>query len=194
MKIQSYREPKSGFLSMEKDLGIITGLMLKNQRLKKLLYYTTPDALSKAPLTDDQSYGLFGRNIKIVPKFTVDKSVLNYIVVSFDNYSTNASNPEFRDNLITFDIVCHFDQWQLKDFELRPYRIAAEIDAMIDKQHLTGIGKIHFLGCNQLVFNNEFAGITLMYSTIHGGEDSKHMPNPADEEQYVKEFNELFNS
>jgi len=53
MKIESYRQPKSSFLSMEKDLGIITNLILKNSRLKKLLYYTTPDALSKPNLNDE---------------------------------------------------------------------------------------------------------------------------------------------
>jgi hypothetical protein len=30
MKIENYRMPKSSFLSMEKDLVIITDLMLKN--------------------------------------------------------------------------------------------------------------------------------------------------------------------
>jgi len=36
----------------------------------------------------------------------------------------------------------------MKDFDLRPYRIAAEIDYMLDKQKLTGIGLIEFLGAN----------------------------------------------
>jgi hypothetical protein len=51
---------------------------------------------------------LFGKNIKQVPKLSVDGSVLNYIIVSFDNF-TPSSNPEFRDNVIEFDIICHFD-------------------------------------------------------------------------------------
>jgi hypothetical protein len=32
-----------------------------------------------------------------------------------------------------------------------------------------------------------------MYSAIHGEEDKKGMPNPADEEEYQEHFNELFN-
>lgn len=193
MKIVSYKTPKSSFLSVEKDLVIITDLMLKNERLKKLLHYTTKDALSKPKLSADESLALFGKNIKIVPKLYIDKSVLNYVIISFDNFTMNATNPEFRDNIISFDIVCHFDQWNLQDFQLRPYRIAAEIDSMIDEEHLTGIGTLHFLGANQIVLNDEFAGLTLMYSAIHGEEDKKFMPNPQDEEQFVKEFNEMFN-
>jgi hypothetical protein len=52
---------------------------------------------------------LFKKNIKIVPKLYIDGSVLNYIIISFDNFTPNATNPEFRDNIISFDIICHFD-------------------------------------------------------------------------------------
>ena len=72
MKIVSYQEPKSSFLSLEKDLSIITNLFLKNERLKRLLYYTVPNALDKSNLTSDQTYELFGKNIRIVPKLDID--------------------------------------------------------------------------------------------------------------------------
>ena len=118
---------------------------------------------------------------------------MNYIVISQDSYVTNATNPEFRNSLIEIDIICHFNQWQLKDFQLRPYKIAAEIDSMFNDSHLTGIGHLEFLGANQMILTDEYAGLCLMYSAIHGGEDKKFMPNPADEEQFIKEFNEDFN-
>jgi hypothetical protein len=101
--------PKSAFLSMEKDMHLISNMLLKNNRLKKMLYYTTPDCLNKPDLTEDQSIEMFGENIKMIPKLYVDNSVLNYIIVSFDNFIPNMSNPEFRDNIIEFDIICHFD-------------------------------------------------------------------------------------
>lgn len=188
MKIDNVKIPKSSFLSIEKDMGIISNEMLKSDRLKRLLYHTTPDALSKPNLTQEQSIELFGKNIKLVPKLYVDGSVLNYIIISFDNFSTNATNPEFRDNIIEFDIVCHFDQWQLKDFQLRPYRIAAEIDSMFNNKHLTGIGTLQFLGASQIILTDEFAGLCLMYTAIHGEEDKKPMANPADNEAFIEDF------
>ena len=184
MKKVVYQFPESSFLSISKDMNIITHMMLKNENLKKMLHYTTRDCLSKPKLTEDQSLELFGTNIKLVPKLYVDNSVLNYIIVSFDNFTPNATNPEFRDNIIEFDIICHFDQWQLKDFELRPYRIAAEIDSMFNDKHLTGIGTLQFLGASQILLTDEYAGICLLYSAIHGDEDKKRMPNPMDEEQF----------
>ena len=72
--------------------------------------------------------------------------------------------------------------------------IAAEIDSMLDGKHLTGIGDLQFLGANQLILNDEFAGVSLMYQAIHGEEDRKHMPNPVDNQKFIDEFNEVWNS
>ena len=193
MKVTSYQYPKSSFLSMEKDMSLITGMLMKNDNLKKLLYYTTKDCLRGTNLSEDETLALLGKNIKLVPKLYIDGSVLNYIIVNFDNFTPNGSNPEFRDNIIEFDIICHFDQWQLKDFQLRPYRIAAEIDSMFDGKHLTGIGELQFLGANQMILTDEYAGLCLMYSATHGEEDKKKMPNPMDEEQFQENFNKIFN-
>ena len=140
MKVVNYREPKSSFLSIEKDLGIITEAILKNKNLKKLLFYNSSDALNRAPISEEDSLGLINKNIKIVPKLRVDTEMLNYILISFDNFTENERNPEFRDNYIVFDIICHLDLWQLEDFQLRPYRIAAASkDQRVEFDPVSGI-------------------------------------------------------
>ena len=194
MKLKSYEYPHSSFLSVEKDLDIITSTMMKNERFKKLLYYTTADALDRENLTTAQTAELFKKNIKIVPKLYVDGSVLAYIIITFDNFVPNATNPEFRDNVISFDIFCHFDQWDLNDFKLRPYKIAAEIDTMFNNKHLTGIGELQFMGANQIILTDEFAGLSLMYAAIHSEDDKKNMLNPQEQAEYNIDFNKLFNS
>lgn len=174
-------------------MNLIVGAMLKNERLKRLLYYTSKDALNRENLTDDQAYSLFGRNIKLVPKLYVDNSVLNYVIVTFDNF-TPTDNPEFRDNVLEFDIICHFDQWQLNDFGLRPYKIAAEIDSMFNNRHLTGIGELQFLTANQILLTNEYAGLCLCYTATHGEDDKKFPINPQEEQDIIENFNRIFNS
>ena len=193
MKIDGVKIPKSSFLSMEKDMGIIVNKICENERLKRLLYYTSPDAIDRPNLTDDQMYELFKKNIRIIPKLTIDGTVRNYLIISFDDFSQNNTNPEFRDNVLEIDIVCHFDQWPLKDFQLRPYRIAAELDSMLDKTHLTGIGKLEFEGANQILLTDDYAGLCLSYRAIHGEEDKKRMPNPIDDEKFLKDFKEMYN-
>lgn len=193
MKIDNLALPHSSFLSVEKDMGIIFREFIKNKRLMKLLYYNTPDALDKPDVPKEEIAKMFGKQIKIVPKLEVDNELFTYVIISFDNFTPNATNPEFRDNIVEFDIICHFDQWHLKDFELRPYRIAAEIDTMLQEKRLTGIGETEFLGANQMILSDEIAGICLMYGAIHGEEDKKFMPNPANEAKFIKDFNELYN-
>ena len=187
MKIDSYHPPKSSFLSINKDMKLLVDKIMANERLCKLLYYTDAEALNKPKLTDEQKISLFNKQIRLVPKLYVDNPVLNYIIISFDNF-IESDNPEFRDNIIEFDIICHFDQWQLKDFDLRPYRIAAELDTMLNKQRLTGIGLIEFYGAKEILLTDEFAGVCLMYKTYHGNEDKKPMPNPADQEQFALDY------
>jgi hypothetical protein len=52
---------------------------------------------------------LLQNNIRLVPKIKIDSAVKNYIGIGFDSFIPNATNPEFRDNVIMFDIICHFD-------------------------------------------------------------------------------------
>lgn len=193
MKIDGVKIPKSSFLSIEKDMGIIVDRICDNERLKRLLYYTTPDAMEKPNLTDDQMYELFKKNIRIVPKLKVDNSVLNYLVIKFDNFITNPTNPQFRDNTIEFDIICHYDQWRLKDYQLRPYRIAAELDSMLNDTHLSGIGKLEFSTTGTINMGDEYAGVCLLYRAVHGEEDKKRMPNPIDDEKFLEDFEEMNN-
>ena len=192
MKISAHKLPESSFLSTEKDVSLICDKIARNKRLQKYLYYTNSNPLGNPDLTEEEIQSLFGKQIKIVPKLQVDGEVLNYVIVSCDNFVPNGSNPEFRDNIIEFDIICNFDQWQLKDFELRPYKIAAELDTMLNGVKLSGF-ELEFLGASQLILTDEYAGLCLMYQAIHGVEDKKKMPNPQDQEQFEFDFNQLFN-
>lgn len=171
MKVGQNYFPKSSFLSTDKDLALIVGKIMKNQRLLKMLYYTEKDCLKAPDLSDAEIYSMLDKQIKIVPNIAIQKECPNYMVVTFDHYTPNLNNPEFRDCVISFDILCHPDHWNLGNFQLRPHKIAGELDAMFDGQKLTGIGEVHFMGCDNLLLNDQLIGLTLLYKTIHGGED-----------------------
>lgn len=173
MKIKGYEFPKSSFLSLEKDLGFIVRKMLSNNNLKKLLYYTDKNCLSLPNLDEKQTLELIDKHIRIEPKQNVSKDAHSYIYMVFDDFVPNATNPSFRNNLIIFNIVCHYDDWNLGDFQLRPYKIAGEIDAMFNGKNEFGIGEFQLVGGEQTTINDEFGGVTLVYMVIHGNEDKK---------------------
>ena len=167
MKLNTVEFTKSTFLTAEKDLFNIINKLLGNENLKRLLYYPTKDALDKPLLTKQQSLELMNKNIKVVPKILAEETVESYVIITFDNFFTNENNPEFRDNTITFDIICHMDTWVMNNYQLRPYKIMGEIDGMLNNSKLNGIGVVEFLSANQLILNDIFAGFSLSYRGVN---------------------------
>lgn len=166
-----FADKKESFLAMEKDYSIIIERILDNNNLMKLLYYTQRDCLNADNLTIEQKYNMINKNILIVPKIDIIQDCPSYVIIQIGNFSPNKTNPEFLDCEISFDILCHPDHWILGDFKLRPYRIAGEIDKMFNKQKLTGIGRLYFMGMDDLVLNDNLMGISISYKAIYGEED-----------------------
>ena len=120
--------------------------------------------------------------------------MLSYVIISFDNFTPNATNPEFRDCTVTFDIICHSDYWDIGNYRQRPLKIAGYIDGLLNDCKLTGIGTLEFFGAEKIMLTDEFGGLCLTYRVVHGGEDKKNMPNPMDEIDFLENFNEIFNN
>lgn len=172
MKVgETFAQPESSFLILEKDFARIVEKILQNPRLLKLLHYRTSDALIRPNLTTPEKIALIGNEIKIVPKLDIDKECPIYMIISFDNFTPNANNPLFRDCTVNFDILCHPDHWNLGNYQLRPYKIAGEIDAMFNMQKMTGIGELQFMGANNLVLNEQLMGLTMIYRSVQSTED-----------------------
>lgn len=184
MKLDLVKPIKSSFYSCEKDAeAIIQKLFVSNKQygeeLKRLLIINTKDCLDKS----NQNYQKIIENtsvkelieqkyISLVPKLKMKEheEVKNYIIMTFDNF-TPTSNPEFRDCVVSFDIFCHADYWDLGNYALRPLKIAGIIDGILDNCRLSGIGTFQFLGLNQLVIDEQFCGYTLMFEAVHGSDD-----------------------
>ena len=178
----------SSFLSCEKDFEtILKRLFISNDPdsnfLKRLLIISAQDCIDPSS-SNNERYKQIVENfslhdlrekgyIKLEPKIKMGEheEVKTYIIISFDNFAPNGENPEFRDCIINFDILCHTDYWDIGDYKLRPLKIAGYIDGFLNKSKLSGIGQVNLIGCNQLVLNEYLSGYTLSYSAIHGTDD-----------------------
>lgn len=154
-------------MSAQSDLFKIVSRMMGNTKLQKLLHYQTKDALEKPNVPPEDAIKLLGSNIRVTPKLPIEDTVKAYIIVSFDAFTPNMTNPEFRDNIITFDVICHMDCWSMDNYSLRPYLIMGELDGMFNESKLNGIGRVEFIGANQLLLSEELAGFTLAYKVIN---------------------------
>ena len=176
----------SSFLSCEKDIEEILRKLFVSSKpysdyLKKLLVINTKDCLDNETSTTiqqkiaDMNLAKLRQEgyIKLEPKirFGENEEVKSYIIVSCDNFSPNATNPYYRDCTVTFDIICHTDYWDIGNYRVRPLKIAGYIDGILNKARLSGIGTFQFMGCNQLILNENLSGYTLMYRAVHGNGD-----------------------
>ena len=185
-------EFKSSFLSCEKDTeSIIRKLFVDSKphsdTLKRLLLINTPDCLNdmtnqvyinkikNTSIKDLREQGYIRLEPKI--KLNENEEVKSYIVISFDNFVPNATNPEFRDCIVMIDVICHTDYWDVGNFRLRPLKIAGYIDGILNGCKLSGIGKFQFAGCNELILDDNLSGYCLMYSAIHGSDDEIPVDN-----------------
>ena len=185
-------EFKSSFLSCEKDTeSIIRKLFVDSKphsdTLKRLLLINTPDCLNdmtnqvyinkikNTSIKDLREQGYIRLEPKI--KLNENEEVKSYIVISFDNFVPNATNPEFRDCIVMIDIICHTDYWDVGNFRLRPLKIAGYIDGILNECRLSGIGKFQFAGCNELMLTEELSGYCLMYTATHGSDDEIAVDN-----------------
>lgn len=150
--------------------------MMMNERLKRLLYYTDSKALSLPKLTQQQAYGLLNSQIKIVPVVNLEPDAKPYVVISLDNFIPQEGQTTFRTLQMSFDIACRFEDWPLEDFKLRPYSIAGEIDAMINRSNFFN-GIANFIGAKQLILNDYVGGITLYYQIEALGDDKQLHPD-----------------
>ena len=176
----------SSFLSCEKDTETILKKLFVESRpysdeLKRLLVINTKDCLDDTTnptyIEKIQSMSVAKLReegyIKLEPKikFPEHEEIKAYMIVSFDNFTPNKNNPQFRDCTVSFDIICHTDFWDIGNYRLRPVKIVGYFDGILNESRLSGIGTLNFLGCNQLILDENLSGYSLSYRAIHGSDD-----------------------
>ena len=176
---------QSSFLSCEKDTEIILNKLFAESGqysdwLKKLLIINTKDCLDPNIRKYDDIVSRYSvsdliekQYIRTTPRleFNEHEDVQSYILISYDNFTTNPKNEQFRDCMINFDILCNTKQWDLQNLRVRPLMIAGYIDGILNLGKLSGVGETYFLGCNELILDQNLAGYTLSYHVVHFTED-----------------------
>lgn len=175
----------SSFYSAEKDTELILNkIFLSNpvcgNELKRLLMINTKDCLDKS----NQNYDKIVQNTKVkelieqgyislAPRIELQEheEAKGYIILTFDEFTECPTNPQYRDCLVVFDILCLTKAWQLDNLCVRPLKIAGIIDGILNKAKLTGIGELNFMSCKELILNETYSGYSLIYQAVHGNDD-----------------------
>ena len=196
----------SSFFSCAQDTEtILKQLFVKSNpysdRLKRLLVINNPDCLNQnnqsyqqlidsKPLSVLRKEGYIRTNPKIARKQF--QNIKSFILLTYDNFSSNIIDPKFMDCTVNFDIICYDDEWDLQNFQIRPIMIAGYIDGILNSISddnkiawqnrgsssnikLSGMGEYYFLGLNLVVLNEDISMYTLSYRALHFTEDKQKM-------------------
>ena len=180
---------QSSFLSCDKDTELILNRLFIDGRqysqwLKRLLIINNKDCLDQdikkyTDIVDRYSVADLREKqyIKTSPRleFNEHEDTKSYIILTYDNFTTNSNNEQFRDCMLNFDIICHTKHWDLDNFRIRPLMIAGYIDGILNLGKLSGVGETVFLGCNELILDQNLAGYTLSYQVVHFSEDKAEL-------------------
>ena len=178
---------KSSFFSYEKNLELIVKkLFVDNpayaENLKRLLVINKPDCLETGneaynELIKGYSVGRLKKEgyIRTVPRLDLKEheDIKSYIIIMMDDF-TPTSNDKYRDCTITFFVFSEYDYAEMDNYEYRPIKIAGYIDGIMRDAKLAGIGKLQFLGAQQVPLNEYWGGMALMYITTHGEEEDSN--------------------
>lgn len=177
----------SSFLSCEKDAEeIIRKLFVDNaaiaDELKRLLVINTKDCI------DNKTNQVYNEKIrkmtvnklveegyvKLVPLFEngENQEAKSCIVITFHNFTPNASNEYYRDCTIMIDVLCDLKNWDIGNYRIRPIKIMGYIDSVLSGCRLSGIGTLQFIGAEEITLAEDFGGYCLMYSAVHGVDDA----------------------
>jgi hypothetical protein len=159
--------PRQHFLDVGTNLKRVVNRILKNDNLIKLLYYNVPDAEAQSNLTNGQKVALINDYIKLVPKLPMDMEQKNYLVVQMDQFSGLGDDMNFRSFTLSFDVICHADNWIMDDYMLRPFKILHELDSMFNNAKIDSLGPSNFLIAQQIVLNEDFMGYSIHFRIVN---------------------------
>lgn len=176
----------SSFLSCEKDTETILRKLFVESRpysdiLKRLLLIPNKDALDN---TENEAYNKKIQEMSVgklveegyiqlnpIVKLAEHEKVKSYIHITFDDFSKDYTNPEFRDCKVYIEAMCHNDYQNLGNYRLRPFKIIGYIDGLLNNSKLSGIGTLNFLNSYHIVYGEDFSGYVLVYEATHGSDD-----------------------
>lgn len=186
-KLMSSKDFQSSFLSCEKDLETILRKLFVDSKpyssdLTRLLVISNKDCLDDKTnpeyisLVNDYDLAKLREKgfIKLEPRLEMlsHESIKSYLVIQFNTFSPNDTNPYYRDVVIDFNIICHTDYWDLGNYRSRPIKIMGYIDGILNNSKLSGIGTLQFLGANEIVLDETLSGYLLRYMAVHGSDDA----------------------
>lgn len=155
-------EKKNFLKTVNKSLFTMKRRFLADETIRKLLYYTTPDALSQ----DAPEISLVEDYISLETFIRLEESDPRNNLITID--LMNADSSFDKDIIYTFNIkvYCDVDNLQLDSNSLRYYAISQKIVELLDDTSINTAGKVSLTKLALIADDDKFVGFNLEFLTI----------------------------
>jgi hypothetical protein len=138
-------------------------IILSDQELCKLIYYSEYNPLNQPTITDS-SILLFDKIFPFPkqPGLQQEKgSLINTYFLSSKPWSGNSG---FKKELVCVDILCHLDNWKIEN-GIRPYEISKRLDFLFNNKNIKEISnnRVYFDSWTNIRYSDYFYGFRLVY-------------------------------
>lgn len=149
------------FKTLQKALYEIKNILLNSEDLRKVMFYSDFDPLSKSTPTIDEVKDLF----LVKPVIFVNETSVEYNTNTLISIGVVEGEKLTKSGATSIKILAVADRkiWEVADNGLRPFMMAEEIENLLDKTKLSAAGKLYFRVFREVYFNENLVGLALLF-------------------------------
>lgn len=139
----------------------IKNTLLNSSDLKKLVFYNTADALTRA----EPKYSEASKSVYIKPIIYVYDDSPEFGISSFVSIGLIESlilDGAIRSS-IKISVACNREVWELNNNRIRPLAILSEVSNVLDGKKFTIAGKLTLSVVKEVYYNNDLVGYTALF-------------------------------
>ena len=146
---------------IEEVLLSIKNKLLATDELKRLVHYTTPDALGNAvPSIEDVETKFI-----TYPLITEDNKIPCFVAINYDG-----TVPDWvvkkTSNVIKISCVCHRNLWELDNNHIRAVVMSEIVSELVQNQEFGSVGKLNLTAIVPVYYTPEIIGFALVYEYV----------------------------
>jgi hypothetical protein len=168
-KMTSKKQGQSMMEKLPEYKMIVINTLMQSEKISKLLYYSSPDALFRNDLTDKQREDLLYSHIypyRFMPNPVENQGT--FITIGANGFRRYQEGFTVFDNYvageINFFVFTHMDLMRT-DSGVRQDLILGELERLFDNVSGLGMGKLKLRSANELwMHNNKFGGYSVAFT------------------------------
>lgn len=151
--------------NIQKALYQIKSLIINNEEIQKLLYYTSADCLELNALTSDAVED----RVVLFPVFNTTKEPFNsssFITIQIVTLSDDEESS--MKGILRINIMSHNNLWEINNSKIRPLKIIDVLISILDGTKFSISNKLHFSNMQLAVLGEDVSGYIIIFDILEG--------------------------